>query len=620
MTFATSAVVMGQVAAAQAAATAAAMAATAGGTAAATTAATSGLPAAAAQQAMAQNALTSAAQTAGTTGTTAAGGIQGANLANFSPSGGTMTDAGNSLFGQSGGPLALPTTPAGPEVMAAPTQGATAAAVPPPAGIEQIGPNMGQVNPMNYGNAVPGMPSTAPYGANYEQLSSVTNQAPSAFNTSAGTFQGVQGTPPSALERGFGKIMDWAENNPLSALYAGSTMANALFQDDEELEKKPSSLSKYKISPNFQASRPMPNVYRPQYQAYRTAKEGGIMQSFAEGGIAALAGGSYPMGRQDNTQFATPTQMPTSAELIRSDYEPVEMSIGGMAGIGNQIDARGNYVPSYANTFGAGIMGKGGGMPVKPVDPLAKFVRAPNVAPNPFRPTYVPETRTPIGPPSNIPMLNYAAKWGGAQNLLGTYAPNLSPMAQAPTGPAMAQAAPAASGPGFSSGGMPSPDINVGVVSEDDPDFAFTSPYKTAAGRLEKLYKKTHVPKTAMAIAPELGAIDLNPAMMKKAAQGGIMGAEPSLGGYAAGGNPRLLKGPGDGMSDDIPATIADKQPARLADGEFVIPADVVSHLGNGSTEAGAKQLHDMMDRVRIARTGKKSQGKEIDPDKFMLA
>jgi hypothetical protein len=193
-------------------------------------------------------------------------------------------------------------------------------------------------------------------------------------------------------------------------------------------------------------------------------------------------------------------------------------------------------------------------------------------------------------------------------------------MAQAPTGPAMAQAAPAASGPGFSSGGMPSPDINVGVVSEDDPDFAFTSPYKTAAGRLEKLYKKTHVPKTAMAIAPELGAIDLNPAMMKKAAQGGIMGAEPSLGGYAAGGNPRLLKGPGDGMSDDIPATIADKQPARLADGEFVIPADVVSHLGNGSTEAGAKQLHDMMDRVRIARTGKKSQGKEIDPDKFMLA
>jgi hypothetical protein len=57
-----------------------------------------------------------------------------------------------------------------------------------------------------------------------------------------------------------------------------------------------------------------------------------------------------------------------------------------------------------------------------------------------------------------------------------------------------------------------------------------------------------------------------------------------------------------------------------LADGEFVIPADVVSHLGNGSTDAGAKQLHGMMDKVRKARTGRKSQGKQINPKKFMLA
>jgi hypothetical protein len=620
MTFATSAVVMSQVAAAEAAATAAAMAATAGGAATAATAAASGIEAATAQQA-AQAAMTgaggatAAAPTAAMTSAapTAASGIQGANLANVASN--TMIDAGGSLLGPSGGPLALPPAAAAPmptavvpEVATAVVpEVATAAPIPYPQGIEQIGPNMGQVNPMNYGNAVPGMPSTAPYGANYEQLSSVTNQAPSAFNTSAGQFTGVQGTPPSALERGFGKVMDWAEKNPLTALYAGSTMANALFPpDDEEPKKKPSSLSKYKLSPNFQASRPTSNVYSPQYQSYRTAKEGGMMQSFAEGGIAALAGGSYPMGRQDNTQFATPTQMPMSAEVLRADYEPVEMAIGGMT------EDRTNTTNMY---------GKGGGQPVEPVfDPLAKFVRAPNVTPNPYKPSYVPETRTPVGPPTNGPILDYAAKWGGAQNLLSTYAPNLSPMAQAPTGPAMAQAAPAASGPGFSSGGMPSPDIDVGVVSEDDPDFAFTSPYKTAAGRLEKLYKKTHVPKTAMAIAPELGAIDLNPAMVKRGAQGGIMGADSSLGGYAAGGKSRLLKGPGDGMSDDIPATIADKQPARLADGEFVIPADVVSHLGNGSTDAGAKQLHGMMDKVRKARTGRKAQGKQINPKKFMLA
>ena len=98
-------------------------------------------------------------------------------------------------------------------------------------------------------------------------------------------------------------------------------------------------------------------------------------------------------------------------------------------------------------------------------------------------------------------------------------------------------------------------------------------------------------------------------------------GGLADLGGYAdyAGGG-RMLKGPGDGMSDSIPATIAGKQPARLANDEFVVPADVVSHLGNGSSDAGAKQLYRMMDKVRSARTGKKSQAKQINPTKYMPA
>jgi hypothetical protein len=93
-------------------------------------------------------------------------------------------------------------------------------------------------------------------------------------------------------------------------------------------------------------------------------------------------------------------------------------------------------------------------------------------------------------------------------------------------------------------------------------------------------------------------------------------GGLADLGGYSDGG--RMLKGPGDGMSDDIPATIANKQPARLANEEFVVPADVVSHLGNGSSEAGAKVLYKMMDRVRQARTGNKKQGKQINPEKYL--
>lgn len=95
-------------------------------------------------------------------------------------------------------------------------------------------------------------------------------------------------------------------------------------------------------------------------------------------------------------------------------------------------------------------------------------------------------------------------------------------------------------------------------------------------------------------------------------------GGIADLGGYSDGG--RLLKGPGDGMSDSIPARIGRRQPARLADGEFVVPADVVSHLGNGSTDAGAKQLYDMMDKVRRARTGNKKQGREINPRRFVPA
>lgn len=101
-------------------------------------------------------------------------------------------------------------------------------------------------------------------------------------------------------------------------------------------------------------------------------------------------------------------------------------------------------------------------------------------------------------------------------------------------------------------------------------------------------------------------------------AEGGSVG---NAGGYGGGGGiPQLLQGPGDGMSDSIPATIEGRQPARLADGEFVIPADVVSHLGNGSTTAGAKTLYQMMDRIRGARTGKSRQAPEIDPDKYVPA
>ena len=94
-----------------------------------------------------------------------------------------------------------------------------------------------------------------------------------------------------------------------------------------------------------------------------------------------------------------------------------------------------------------------------------------------------------------------------------------------------------------------------------------------------------------------------------KAAQGGLLSLH-------RGGN--FLSGRGDGMSDDIPAMIGTKQPARLADGEFVIPADVVSHIGNGSSKAGAEKLYAMMDKIRQERTGRKRQSPQINAAKYL--
>lgn len=126
------------------------------------------------------------------------------------------------------------------------------------------------------------------------------------------------------------------------------------------------------------------------------------------------------------------------------------------------------------------------------------------------------------------------------------------------------------------------------------------------SGGLQDLYATSDNPT----MNPSLSRDGYGLGRLQQLADGGVAG-------YAKGG---YLDGPGDGMSDSIPATIEGKQPARLADGEFVVPADVVSHLGNGSTKAGSKRLYGMLDKVRKARTGTKQQGKQIKPEKYMPA
>jgi hypothetical protein len=152
-----------------------------------------------------------------------------------------------------------------------------------------------------------------------------------------------------------------------------------------------------------------------------------------------------------------------------------------------------------------------------------------------------------------------------------------------------------------------------GIVQYEQ-EYAGLSPDQRAYAMMKSLRKKTLKDDLATGLQPvgALGELDLMPVMQKQAMleaqaknqiaqeakSGGLM--DSHLGDYSDGG--RLLKGPGDGVSDSIPATIGGKQAARLAEGEFVIPARIVSELGNGSTDAGAKRLYAMMDRVKAKR------------------
>jgi hypothetical protein len=123
---------------------------------------------------------------------------------------------------------------------------------------------------------------------------------------------------------------------------------------------------------------------------------------------------------------------------------------------------------------------------------------------------------------------------------------------------------------------------------------------------LQQIERKP-LPSTAPATAPATAT-----APTTGLATGGLAGLNAKNGMY--------LGGPTDGMADKLPATIDGNQEAALSHGEFVIPADVVGHLGNGNSEAGAERLYAMMDKIRMARTGNPKQGKQINPNKFLPA
>jgi hypothetical protein len=443
-------------------------------------------------------------------------------------------------------------------------------------------------------------------------------------------------------------------------------------------QKYTGPLSKLHYDPNNYTplTTPQPSpAYQPKYANYVAqpynayAAEGGQVHSYADGGLTQdgpaninfMGNDMYPTSQQQRSYYATPTQAPTGAQQATASYEPntnpltgqmtTNMAAGGIAQArryadggtteatqapqvpqppqANQTQAPSlvNFAP-FAGRYGASDANPQAAMtqdlvsrmamrnaanpmpgqtpPVVPMQP-AGITAAPYAY---AAPTFTRPTDTPNIPFQNPKAIRGTAEWNAEQARIAAEA---EAKRQAEMAVAPVDIYSGGNGGGAAGGLMP------GALKYSGGGKAINN--MAAVDDYVAQYQTDPATVTAKAKSGDWNAMialnKINKTPNQNYAAGGGIG---HLGGYAAGGNPRLLKGPGDGMSDNIPATIGGKQPARLADGEFVVPADVVSHLGNGSTDAGAKHLYNMMDKVRKARTGNKKQGKQIKADKFLKA
>ncbi len=333
-------------------------------------------------------------------------------------------------------------------------------------------------------------------------------------------------------------------------------------------------------------------------------------RTYADGGLATLPdarlalNATYPQsGTVDRTQYATPYQMPTSAENLAASYEmatspysgePIRMAEGG--------DTKA-AVDQYNKM-------------------LSERAAMEYTRPEEFKQKYY----APPAPPAPTPAQDFG---GGVSGLYQYYLGRQPTAAEIPqwsdriksTGMVTPEEAAyfrqyvgaEQAARGFTPTG---PDPFSGQGMGGDPLGRFT--YSPGFGYKEN--PNFVSPDNLIGGVPETDKDVLNKMIQQyrdqqiQASSGGAGGGlmPQDLGGYSDGG--RLLKGPGDGVSDSIPAVIGNKQPARLADGEFVVPARIVSELGNGSTDAGARKLYGMMDRIQKKRR-KSVKGKSFAID-----
>jgi hypothetical protein len=422
---------------------------------------------------------------------------------------------------------------------------------------------------------------------------------------------------------------------------------------------------------------------------------GGPVQQMSQN-VMGGQGNMFPQSQQVHTNFATPTQMPASAEVIRSDYDTktdpysgVMMANGGIARFADKgaVDEEAELrktvmnnlkklspdqvqnvmgatdeqqflrknMPNYAASMSPSIssMVEGAQYGDRMTQAYGGQPRDVNVMPR-IQDANNYGGIASIGQQIDPMGLNKAGGVRHTQNF-GVGGVTYDPATQTYAGTGMSQA-PATPAIGL-------PPLAADLVASLTPQYQAANPYKYAYDPKSQKYStatpnmgqlqafKTEQDRIAAEQIKGYGSgsggdsgssngggdgggsgdggdakggyvnknqVNYHPSQL---ANGGGITEMYSLGGYSDGG--RLLRGPGDGVSDDIPATIAGKQPARLADGEFVIPARIVSEIGNGSTDAGAKRLYAMMDRIQAGRKktiGKKNIAKDTKAKKHLLA
>jgi hypothetical protein len=501
------------------------------------------------------------------------------------------------------------------------TQLVEKATQPPTTGTENVGQGL-RPNPPGIGTQTvsPGSLTgpTQPYGLNPGAPGGGISGGPLGTGVDP-SLANLSPTPvePNPFLQGAKDTLSWMDANPFktgAAAYLGLQATGALNQKPQTFNQQKSTFNNpYHFSPNFKGSHPDANVYKPSYAGYAA---GGITQAsvptpgLMDGNQAAnvnfMGKDMYPMSQQNNAHYATPSQMPTSAQQTMASYEQntnpltgeTSMAQGGqvpgygLGGIIEQLMAQvdGNH-SKYNYDKDSGKYSEVGGPSYDYNKDSGKYSK---MAEGGIARYYRGDLATSTGGKGDV--------YGATQRFLEMYDPH-------------------------SKYDAPKEKGDAGIFYDSNPSTRDKIAPEAAQIRANAIDKRANLNTGAKYYKPSvsMGQLNLRPQNNEKddgttdsvlAARGGIMQA--SLGGYAAGGNPRLLKGPGDGMSDNIPATIGGRQPARLADGEFVVPADVVSHLGNGSTDAGAKKLHGMMDKVRMDRTGKKKQAPAVKAGKYI--